>query len=88
MVTPSGQTITYFLRRFVPPPERFVPIQVYTVNQQDRLDSITAQFLSDPEQFWRVADANRAMRPEDLTAVIGRKLRITLPDGIPGATIA
>jgi len=88
IVAPSGQTIVYFRRRFVPPPERFVPIQLYTVNQGDRLDNITAQFLIDPTQFWRVADANRAMRPDDLTSVIGRQLRIALPEGIPGATNA
>lgn len=88
LVTPSGQTIVYFLRRFVPLPERFVPLQVYTVQQGDRLDNVTAHFLNDPEQFWRVCDANRAMRPDDLMAVLGHKLRITLPEGIPGATSA
>jgi hypothetical protein len=88
IVTPSGGTIVYFLRRFVPPPERFVPLHIYTVQQGDRLDNITAQFLNDPEQFWRVCDANRALRPDDLTAVLGAKLRITLPEGIPGATSA
>ncbi len=88
IVSPTGQAIVYFKRRFVPPPERFVPIQTYTVNQGDRLDNITAQFLGDPAQFWRVADANRAKRPDHLTSVIGRQLRITLPEGIPGATSA
>ena len=42
-------------------------------------------YLGDPEQFWRVCDANRAMRPDELTETIGRRLRITLPEGIPGA---
>jgi hypothetical protein len=88
IVTGSGQTIVYFQRRFVPPPERFVPIYVYAVNQGDRLDNVTAKFITDPTQFWRVADANRAMRPDDLTSVIGRQLSITLPEGIPGATSA
>jgi hypothetical protein len=31
-----------------------------------------------------VADANGAMRPDELTEEIGRKLRITLPEGVPG----
>jgi len=39
--------------------------------------------LGDPELFWRVCDANRAMRPDELTETIGRRLRITLPEGIP-----
>jgi gamma-glutamyltranspeptidase/glutathione hydrolase len=44
-----------------------------------------AQYLGDPEQFWRLCDANAAMHPEELTDAIGRTLRITLPEGIPGA---
>jgi hypothetical protein len=83
--TPDGRTIVYLRRRFVPQPGRFSLLQVHTVTEGERLDNITAQYLGDPEQFWRVADANNAMRPEDLTAEPGRKLRITLPEGIPGA---
>lgn len=81
----SSETIAYVRRRFIPPPERFALLQEYTVTQGERLDNITAHFLGDPEQFWRVCDANRAMRPEELTETVGRKLRITLPEGIPGS---
>ena len=82
--TPDGRTIIYLKRRFVPPPERFSLLQEHMVVQGDRLDNITARYLADPEQFWRVCDANGAMRPEELTEEIGRRLRITLPEGIPG----
>ena len=34
-----------------------------------------------------VCDANSALRPEELTATIGRKIAIALPDGIPGARV-
>ena len=54
------------------------------MTQGDRLDNITAQYLGDPEQFWRICDANDAMRPDELTETIGRRLRITLPEGMPG----
>jgi len=50
-----------------------------TVTQGDRLDLITARTLGDPEQFWRVCDANNAMNPPDLTAEVGRTLRIPIP---------
>ena len=40
--------------------------------------------MGDPEAFWRIADANSALRPQDLTRTPGRRLRITLPEGIPG----
>ena len=52
--------------------------------QGERLDNIAAQYLGDPTLFWRLADANGAMRPEELTETVGRKLRITMPEGITG----
>lgn len=82
--TAEGKTIVYLRRRFLPPPERFALLQVHVVAQGERLDNITAQYLGDPEQFWRVCDANGAMRPDELTETIGRRLRITLPEGVPG----
>jgi hypothetical protein len=82
--TPEGKVVIYLRRRFVPSPERFALLQEHTVSQDERLDNITAQYLGDPEQFWRVCDGNGAMRPEELTETIGRRLRITLPEGIPG----
>ena len=82
---PDGRAIVYLRRRLVPPPERFTLIQEHTVTEGDRLDNMAAQYLGDPEQFWRICDANGAMRPGELVEIIGRRLRITLPEGIPGA---
>lgn len=90
LTTSAGKTVIYLRRRFVPSPERFALLQEHTVVEGDRLDNITAQYLGDPEQFWRVADANKAMNPFDLVKQpdnIGRKLRITLPEGFSGATL-
>lgn len=81
---PDGKIVAYILRRFVPAPERFSLLYEHVVTQDERLDNITAKYLGDPEQFWRVCDGNGAMRPEELTETIGRRLRITLPEGIPG----
>src|SRR5438876_11133838 len=82
--THDGKTYAYLRRRFVPQPERFMTLQEHVVVQGDRLDNLTARYLGDPLQFWRICDANRAMRPEELTEELGRRLRITLPEGIPG----
>jgi hypothetical protein len=84
-ITNNGIPVAYVLRRFVPQPERFQLLQEYTVIQGDRLDNIAAKFLGDPGLFWRLCDSNRAMRPWELTQSVGRKLRITLPEGITGA---
>jgi hypothetical protein len=80
----STSSITYLRRRFLPPPERFALLKEHVVVGGERLDQIAAQELGDAEAFWRIADANAAMRPEALTEPPGRRLRITLPEGIPG----
>ena len=84
LTTVAGNTIVFVRRRFVPPPERFALLQEYTVVEGDRLDNLAAKFVGDPEQFWQICDANAATRPEELTEIVGRILRITLPEGIPG----
>lgn len=85
--TPDGKTIIYLQRRFLPSPSRFQLLQEHSVVQGDRLDNIAAKYLGDPELFWQIADANGAMRPEELVEKIGRKLRITLPQGITGTSL-
>jgi hypothetical protein len=81
---PNGREVAYVTRRFVPKQERFATLREYTVSEGDRLDNIAAQHLGDPEQFWRLADANNELDPYALTSTPGRRIRITLPEGIPG----
>jgi nucleoid-associated protein YgaU len=72
----GGRTIAYIRRRFVPQAAGLATIGEVTIRQGDRLDLIAAQQLGDPELFWRIADANNAMEPFELTEEPGRKLRI------------
>ncbi len=83
-VDAAGVTHPYLRRRLVPPPEQFAAIGEHTVTQSDRLDRLAATYLGDPEQYWLLCDANRATTPDTLTATPGRRLRITLPAGVPG----
>jgi hypothetical protein len=84
----DGTRIAYLERRFLPDPDQFSLLQLYTVKQGDRLDNVSNAMMGDPLAFWRIADANRAMDPDELTATPGSTLRITLPLGIPGTTNA
>jgi hypothetical protein len=83
-VAPDGRELPYLRRRVVPQPERLAPLGEHVVAPGERLDVVAAQALGDPEQFWRIADANRALDPRELTTPVGRRLRITLPEGVPG----
>ena len=86
--TRDGKTVVFIRRRFLPSPDDLVLLQEHAVTEGERIDNIAALYLGDPEQFWRICDANGAMRPDELTDVIGRRLRITLPAGLSGATSA
>ncbi|MGI9182855.1 MAG: LysM domain-containing protein [Longimicrobiaceae bacterium] len=81
---PDGRQVAYLRRRFVPPPEALALLYTVRVAEGDRLDNLAATHLGDPELFWRIGDANAALRPDELTEEVGRELRITLPEGIPG----
>ena len=55
----------------------------HIVGDGERPDTLADRYLNDPEQFWRICDANAVMAPNELTQTVGRVVRITLPPGIP-----
>ncbi len=69
--------IKYVRRRFIPAADTMTTLAEYRVVQGDRLDNVTARFLNDPTQFWRVCDANSAMDAEELE-IVGRIIRIAM----------
>jgi hypothetical protein len=82
--SPSGQPVAFVSRRVLPQPGSLSTLQVITVGNSDRLDRLAAQYLGDPLVYWRICDANGALRPDELTETPGQQLRITLPAGIAG----
>ncbi len=81
---PHREPVAYLQRRLVPPPDRFSMVQEHTVAQGDRLDNLAARYLGDAELYWRLCDANGALRPDELVETVGRRLAITLTEGLPG----
>ena len=71
--------VSYKRRRFVPPGATMTTLAEHVVAQGDRLDNLAARYVGDPEQFWRICDANDAVRPEELLEEVGRVIRIGLP---------
>ena len=70
--------IRYVRRRMIPSSENSTTLVEHTVTQGERLDQITARYLGDPTQFWRVCDANDVLEPEELEE-IGRVVDIAMP---------
>ena len=81
---PDGRIVRYVRRRFIAQASRFETLSEHTVAQGERIDNIAALHLGDPLQYWRICDANVVIRPAALAEVPGRRIRITLPEGVPG----
>lgn len=79
LTLPDGREIVYLRRRF-PPRAAAVPLAEHLVTESDRLDNVTAVYLGDPEQFWRVCDANNALRPAEMEED-GRRIVIPAING-------
>jgi hypothetical protein len=72
------EPIVYLRRRFVPLNGTRFFLGTHPVSEGERLDHLAAKYLGDPELFWRLCDANSAMRPQDLTDEIGEGIKIPL----------
>lgn len=77
-VDAAGREIAYRRLRLLPTPRG---VQAHLVMEGDRLDLLAFRYLGDPELFWRIADANRVLRAEDLTAEPGARLLLPLLQG-------
>jgi hypothetical protein len=75
---PDGRVVRFVRRRLIPIAP-VLPLAEHAVVAGDRLDNVTARYLGDPEQYWRVCDANRAERPTDVTESVGRVITIPMP---------
>jgi nucleoid-associated protein YgaU len=72
----DGRPIAYVARRFIAPPMPGVAPLSYSVVFGDRLDLIANRFIGDPEQWWKIADANPTLDPRPLTGEPGLVLNI------------
>jgi nucleoid-associated protein YgaU len=79
---PDGRPVPYLRRRLLPPPGSFTAVTEHEVSAGDRAELLANRYFGDPELWWRLADANGVLDPAELTATAGRRLRITLPEGV------
>ena len=75
------RVLAYVRRRFVPGATPTARRVSHAVVQGERLDHLAARYLGDPTQFWRICDANGALRPDELEE-LGRRIDIPLPGGL------
>lgn len=76
---PDGTVETFQGRRIIPALERYRPLDHYRVTGHERIDTLAERAFGDPEQYWRICDANGDAEPMDATTVEGRLLILPLP---------
>lgn len=74
----DGREVTYKKTRLVPPT---AAVAGHLVHQGERLDQLADRYFRDAELFWRIADANRALWPDELTERAGRVVLIPAAQG-------
>jgi len=72
----------YVKRRFVPSPGTLAIAVRHAVQSLDRPDLLGAKHLGDSLLYWRIADANAVVDPNELTDTLGRRVAIPLPPGM------
>ncbi len=75
---PDGLVVRYKLIRFIPATSASL---AHVVVRGERTDHLAALAYRDPERFWRIADANVVMCPEELTADVGARILIPPAQG-------
>lgn len=78
-VEPDGTLRRHVARRFLPDPQALREAARVRVTDSERLDLIAGRMLGEPTLFWRIADANGAMDPDELLSPAGRRLRVPSP---------
>jgi hypothetical protein len=78
---PGEPGVVYVRRRFIPAPGALAIAGRHVVASSDRPDSLAAKYFGDPLLYWRIADANAVVDPNELTDVLGRRLDIPLAPG-------
>lgn len=76
---PDGTVETYVARRIIPATERYTALARHKVIGGDRIDRIAADAFGDPEQYWRICDANGDSDPASAAEPEGRLVIIPLP---------
>lgn len=75
-IGPDGRMIRYKGMRIIPEPRGTL---VHTVRQDERLDRVAQEWFGNAELWWRLADANTVLDPDELVAEPGRTIAVPAP---------
>ena len=75
----AGLTETFVARRIIPAMSRYRALDRHRTDGDERIENLSADYLGDPELYWRISDANGDQDPGLSAQPIGRLITIPLP---------
>jgi hypothetical protein len=72
----------YIRRRFIPAPSSIAIAARHVVQSQERPDLLAVKYFGDPLLYWRIADANAVVDPDELTDTLNRRVAIPVVQGM------
>jgi hypothetical protein len=82
----DGREVRFVGRRFIPAPDQITISAVHTVQGNDRLDLLGAQYFGNPTQGWKVLDANQIRDARNALEEVGARLAVGEALGQGGGT--
>jgi hypothetical protein len=79
---PDEPGIVYLRRRFIPAQASIPIVGQHTVSDRDRPDLLAARYFGDALLFWRIADANAVLDPDEISRTPGRRILIPQAPGL------
>jgi hypothetical protein len=78
----SDPGVRYVLRRFIPQRRDIAVAGEHLVQGGERPDLLAARAMGDAELYWRIADANGVIDPNEVTGTPGDRVTIPQPPGL------
>ena len=78
---PDEPGVVYVKRRFIPTPSKLAIAALHAVQSQERPDLLSNRYYGDPLLYWRIADANAVVDPNELTDTLNRRVLIPVVQG-------
>ena len=75
----DGVTEAFVARRIIPAMARYRALDRHRTDGDERIENLSADYLGDPELYWRICDANGDEDPGMATQPISRLITIPLP---------
>lgn len=76
---PDGTTIAYGKRRLIPPRREIAIAATHLVRGGERPDLIAHAAYGQALLYWRIADGNAVIDPNELTDEIGARIALPVP---------